>query len=85
MDVSIGELIGAGTIVAGVAAAFGTLSYRIRALEKGEPWRDSAKSQGTRLGEVEDRCAKLEGFMLGMKYKRRQTKSLPIGDTEDAL
>ena len=74
MELSIGELIGAGTLLAGTAAAWGALSFRIRILEKGEAWRASSRDQGVRLGDVEDRIAKIEGVMLGMKYRRKPTK-----------
>ena len=86
VELSIGELIGAGTLIAGTAAVWGALSWRLRLVEKGDTWRASARDQGVRLGDVEDRCAKLEGFMLGLKYKRKPTRpqGLPAGAGEDS-
>lgn len=84
MDFSVGELVTAGSLIAGVAAAFGALSYRLRALEKQPNSGELDKkveavrtSQGLRLGDLEDRISKVEGFMLGVRYRK---KTKPAGE-----
>lgn len=78
MNFTIGEVVTIGTVIAGVAAAFGALSHRLRAVEKQPSTSDLGvkletirTSQGVRLGDLEDRVSKLEGFMMGAKYRRK--------------
>lgn len=64
MDVSPGELIGAGVTLAGIAATWGALSQRL-------------KDQGRRIGAVEKQCGEMAGMVQGFiagKRVRRDTK-----------
>ena len=71
MELSIGEIITAGSFLVGAATALGALNYRVRILEKGEKLETVRTDQGRRIGDMEDRVAKLEGFMLGARYRRK--------------
>lgn len=67
MDVSPGELITAGALLAGLAATWGALSQRL-------------KDQGRRIGQVEKIQAEQGGMIKGLVSTtrlRRATKELP--------
>jgi hypothetical protein len=58
VDFSVGELVAAGTALAGVGAAWGALSHRLR-------------DQGRRIGKVEGELRELKGFVTGTRYRKR--------------
>jgi hypothetical protein len=72
MTFTTGEIIAGVTAIVGIATTWATLSLRVKGLD--DKLDGKSKDQGTRLGILEDRIGKLEGFVMGTRY-RRKTKS----------
>ncbi|HXJ25571.1 MAG TPA: hypothetical protein VNH17_07720 [Streptosporangiaceae bacterium] len=90
MDVSLGELIGAGVTLAGLAATWGALGLRVRRVEQDAATKlelqaldtkleEIRRLQGERLGIVEKKAdgliGKFEGFQAGFATGRRTRTS----------
>lgn len=77
MDLSVGDVFqGITQVVAGAVATWGALSIRLRALE--DKHMATSKSQGERIGALEDKVAELRGFVRADARHRRKTK--PAGE-----
>lgn len=62
MDISVGELVAAGTALFGTGATWATLSHRL-------------KDQGRRIGRFEGELKELRGFVMGAQQRRKKTKA----------
>lgn len=76
MDVTVGDILSAvSTGITGALATWGALSVRVRGIE--EKYEATRKSQGERIGVLEDGIAELRGYVRGARYR---TKTKPKGE-----